>query len=168
MSIWSIWLQALALLLLASAAFTDIRYRRIPNLLTLFLLFCGIAIQFQFGMPDMAFSFGTAAGLLLIFFFFYHKKWVGGGDAKLLPVIVLLVPVHQIFYLLLSIGIFGALLAFLILIGRHICFGDRHSFESMWVPENPWRLSDQLKCDLPYAIAIFIAYCYTIVHENLL
>lgn len=152
-------LSWIALGLLGLAAIWDLASRKIPNALPLLLLACGLAIQISSGAQAIWISLAATALIFLLFLWAYYRKWVGGGDAKLLPALIPVVPASQILPLLLSIALMGALLAALIIMGRVIRFSGRHNFEAMWSPENPWSLDDQLKCDLPYGLAIFLGSC---------
>lgn len=152
-------LSWIALAILGIAALWDLASRKIPNSLPLLLAVCGIAIQISSGAQTIWISLAATLFIFLMFLWAYHKKWVGGGDAKLLPALIPVVPASQIFPLLLYIALMGALLAALIIMGRMIRFSGLHNFEIMQSPQNPWHLDDQLKCDLPYALAIFLGSC---------
>lgn len=76
------FLGALAILVLA-AAFTDIKYRLIPNSLCLTIV--AIWLPFAIFMTgDFLYPFVTALIVLVVGFAAYSRGILGGGDAKLL------------------------------------------------------------------------------------
>lgn len=77
-------LDIVLIALLAGAAFWDLRYRKIPNLLTMPALLIGLALQVAAeGGPGLLDSFlGLGAGFLLFLFPFLSGA-MGGGDLKL-------------------------------------------------------------------------------------
>lgn len=77
------WLPVLAATL--AAALTDWRSRRIPNVLTLPLLLCGLIVSAAFGgLPGLADSLGGSALAALPFVLLFLFAGGGAGDAKLM------------------------------------------------------------------------------------
>tara|TARA_R110000782_G_scaffold268689_1_gene365613 strand:- start:146179 stop:146652 length:474 start_codon:yes stop_codon:yes gene_type:complete len=98
--------------LLAGAAFQDVRSRTISNLwpLALILLF-GIAFSLDVvkgGLGSHALHFVLA---LLAGFALFAAGWFGGGDAKLYAAAALWFTLGDALYLLLSVALVGAVLA---------------------------------------------------------
>lgn len=83
----SMW-QVLVLILVSVAAVVDIKYRRIPNCLTLAGVISGLILHtVTTGWAGFLFSFqGAVAGLLLLFIPFVLGG-IGAGDVKLLAAI---------------------------------------------------------------------------------
>ena len=84
------------LALLIGAAVYDIRYRRIPNWLTIAGVLLGFAINFGIGPPEggVLFAlegFGLAFGLYM---FLYLLRAMGAGDVKLMAAVGALVAVR--------------------------------------------------------------------------
>jgi prepilin peptidase CpaA len=69
-------------------AYTDVRYRRIYNYITIPAIVLGVLIQYLFnGIDGLTMSLlGTGTGLGL-FLLFYLLKGIGGGDIKLLAAV---------------------------------------------------------------------------------
>ena len=66
------------------AAATDIRWRRIPNQLTLALAVSGLALNALLGWKLLLISLAVLIGVTVIGFLAFSMKWLGGGDVKLL------------------------------------------------------------------------------------
>ena len=145
-----------SLLLLSIAAFYDIKERKIPNFISFLVLLCGILIQTTHSGTHILISVGSAFAMLLLMLWAVHMNWVGGGDAKLLPAVMLIVPSAQLSGLLFSIALLGALLAFLVILGRKSLLRSEQDQERQWEPRSALSLTEQLKCDLPYGLAIFL------------
>lgn len=64
----------------------DFRHRRIPNLVTLFLLLAGLILHF----PGAEIWLGC-----VLLFIAWHVGWLGGGDAKLWMAMLWFVPAQQ-------------------------------------------------------------------------
>ena len=78
--------------LLVAAAYCDLRYMKIPNLISLVLVaafLIGAAVQ---PMPDLAFRLIAAATVLVVGFGAFALRLFGGGDVKLLAALMLYVP----------------------------------------------------------------------------
>jgi len=77
---------AFALVLLASlvAAVTDLRTRRVPNVLVGTLFLSGLALNAYFGWHALLVDFGITAAVLAAGTFAFSLKLIGGGDVKLL------------------------------------------------------------------------------------
>ena len=116
----------------AAAAYFDLRYRKVPNWLTLCALSCGTLISAGGGWSDLRYSlWGFLIGLLLLMpAFVLHM--VGGGDVKSLAVTGLLVGPHLLWVSFLLGAAVGGMLALAILAARYLpgikrlSGGDRH------------------------------------------
>jgi len=77
---------ALSLVLLASllAAYTDIRTRRVPNMLVAALFLSGLALNAYYGWHAIAADFAIVAVVIAIGTVAFSLKLIGGGDVKLL------------------------------------------------------------------------------------
>jgi prepilin peptidase CpaA len=70
---------------LVAASVADLRRRRVPNWLTVGILFGGLLARLLMGGPHGAFTGLAGAGVgLLVLLLPFSRDWVGGGDVKLL------------------------------------------------------------------------------------
>jgi prepilin peptidase CpaA len=153
----SITFPLLALVSVATAC--DLAWRRIPNYLILSgLLFAFIASWFNGGMTGLIYSFAGAMIGLLIFIFPYSKSLIGGGDVKLMAAVGAFLGPYSILLVALYASLFGGLfvLAFLLFRGQLKA-----------------TVSRVLKLDFssartPYAFAIFLGSCLTLINPTLL
>src|SRR5215471_9472491 len=104
-------LLSLALALAFTAAFFDVKQRRIPNWLTYPGMVSGLVLRgFLFGWKGLI---GAVEGFLLlggIMFLFYAVRAMGAGDVKLMAAVGSLVgPTHG-FVVLLATAICGGVL----------------------------------------------------------
>jgi len=108
------------LALLIGAAVYDIRYRRIPNWLTLTGVILGFAINFGIGPPEggVLFAlqgFAVAFGLYMLL---YLLRAMGAGDVKLMAAIGALVGWERWFGIFLVTAIVGGVMAFVLVAAR--------------------------------------------------
>ncbi|MCM0612000.1 prepilin peptidase [Marinobacter sediminum] len=100
------------LLLLVPAVVSDLRYRRIPNLLVFpawaLALVLGVVVNGVTGGLDALTGMGSA---LLVGLPFWLVGWIGGGDVKLVAAIGALVGPELVWPILAAIGISGLFLA---------------------------------------------------------
>ena len=104
---------AVLLALLIAAAIYDIRYRRIPNWLTVSGVLLGIAINTAIGTPGYGFLFaleglGTAFGIYLVL---YVLRAMGAGDVKLMAAVGALVGWKAWFGIFFVTAIVGGIMA---------------------------------------------------------
>ncbi len=99
------------------AAIYDLRYRRIPNWLTLSALLFGVALNAsQFGWSGLATALRGAGLALLIYFPMYALRGMGAGDVKLMAAVGATVGAAHWFRIFLMSSILGALCAIPLLI----------------------------------------------------
>lgn len=100
----------LALFALA-AAWTDVRQRRIPNLLSLACALAGLAIALWLGgLAGLGWHAAHMAVALVIGMVLFAIKVVGGGDAKFYAGVAAFFPLQQGLLLGAAIGISGGVL----------------------------------------------------------
>ena len=81
-----------------TAAYVDVRRRRIPNAISYMIGSLGLLRILLAADPTSAgWTLAAAAGVLVIAFMFFWGGTFGGGDAKLLTGAVLLIGYHDIF-----------------------------------------------------------------------
>lgn len=99
------------------AAIYDLRYRRIPNWLTLSALLFGVALNAaQFGWSGLAIALRGAGLALLIYFPMYALRGMGAGDVKLMAAVGATVGAAHWFRIFLLSSMLGALCAIPLLI----------------------------------------------------
>lgn len=94
---------------LCGAAVTDMRCRRVPNLLSALVAAAGLAARAASG--DAGLSLLLAGGVFLILYLLWRCELLGGGDVKLLSACVLTVPAGTVAALLAAVALSGGLLA---------------------------------------------------------
>jgi prepilin peptidase CpaA len=101
------------LALLIGAAVYDIRYRRIPNWLTLAGVLLGFAINFGIGPPEGGVLFALEGFLLAfgLYMFLYVLRAMGAGDVKLMAAVGALVGWERWFGVFLVTAIVGGVMA---------------------------------------------------------
>ena len=112
--------EALLLAIVLVAAVYDVRYRRIPNWLTVSGVLLGLALNtflYQ-GWPGLRLSLAGMAVGLGVYFVLYALRAMGAGDAKLMAAVGAIVGWRDWFGIFLITAIIGGLMA-LILVVTH-------------------------------------------------
>lgn len=153
---------ALLALVLAVATVSDLRTRRIPNLLTLAGCLAGLALGAIASGPAGLWLAGK--GLMLAFALslpFWLAGWLGAGDVKLLAAVGAFVGSGLVVEVLLATGIAGAVLAMGALLGRGMLARTTERLAAtlnLSVASRRWSYvgPDEQEKDvrLPYAVAI--------------
>ncbi len=122
-------IQTLLALVVMTAGVYDIRWRRIPNWLTLAGVLTGIAMNsFLYEMPGLLLSLKGMGLALVIYFGLFAIRAMGAGDAKLMASVgALLGPANWLGVFVIS-AILGGILAMLMVLttGR-----TRHTFANV-------------------------------------
>lgn len=112
--------EMLLLLMLVIAAMYDIRYRRIPNWLTIAGVILGLAINWFLGPPEAGILL-SVTGLLVAFglyFVLYSIRAMGAGDVKLMAAVGAMVGWQRWLGIFFVTAILGAILALLLIAAR--------------------------------------------------
>lgn len=100
--------HSIVLVIALISAYTDLRYRKILNIVTLPAMVLGIIIQFSFfGFPGLL---SALLGFLIgfaFFFLFYIFGGMGAGDVKLMGALGILFGKSDILYVIVFTGLFG-------------------------------------------------------------
>ena len=106
--------------LLVTAMVFDIRYRKIPNILTFPAMLAGMAYHtFANGAAGLLFSLGGLATGLAVLFILFLMGAMGAGDAKLMGAIGALSGTHAVLNAALFTMVSGGIYALVILIFRY-------------------------------------------------
>jgi len=149
---------------LCGAAVTDLRCRRVPNLLSALVALAGVAARAA--SDDVLPSLLLASAVFAILYLLWRWEVLGGGDVKLLSACVLVVPAGTVAALLAAVALSGGLLAMAYLILRVAAPTPRPrpalprwSFRRLCRIET-WRI--RRGGPLPYACAISAGCMFTL------
>ena len=143
-------LAALAIALL-TAAFTDLRHRRIGNWLNGAIALAAPLFWWASGLtlwPEVALQFGVALATFAVLAGLFALKAMGGGDVKLLTALALWVRPEAFLFLILIMALLGGVLT--------VLFGARHVMRRQ-----------REKLAVPYGVAIAMAGLWTLGVEYL-
>jgi Flp pilus assembly protein protease CpaA len=119
-----------------TAAYVDVRRRRIPNALSYMIGSLGLLRILLMGDPVTGgWTLAAAAGVLVVAFMFFWGGTFGGGDAKLLTGAVLLIGYRDLFGFLFLMSLFGGVLALTLLIGDRLIPRLRRVRQPATVPD---------------------------------
>ena len=113
-------MEAVLLMLIVAAAVFDVRYRRIPNWLTVSGAVLGVALNTLIGKPEAGTMFALE-GLALgfgVYFILYALHAMGAGDVKLMAAIGALTGPANWFGIFVVSAIVGGVMALLLTILR--------------------------------------------------
>lgn len=163
------FIAAMAAAVAVSAAVSDLRQRKIPNVLTYPAMLGGLAIQTAvYGWKGILWSIG--GGLLFggIFFLFYMVRAMGAGDVKLAAALGCIVGITFSFQVMFATAVAGGVLAvvYMVMSGRAwetlkntfsiAGFHARHGLQTHPVVnlDNPTALR------MPYGLAFAAGTCF--------
>jgi prepilin peptidase CpaA len=113
-------MEAVLLMLIIAAAVFDVRYRRIPNWLTVSGVVAGIALNTAIGRPEAGTAFaleGLALGFGL-YFILYLLHAMGAGDVKLMAAVGALTGPANWFGIFVVSAIVGGIMALILIVIR--------------------------------------------------
>lgn len=155
----------------AIGAMTDVRSRRIPNLLTGPALLVGFGLHAALGgwrgLEHSFFAALVAGGIFLVLFI---TGGMGGGDVKLIAAVGALVGLTHVAYVLIFTGLAGGVMA-LALVARRRRFRQTFSNVGALVvhhrlhglePHPDINVSNETALRLPYALAIAAGVLITV------
>jgi len=142
-----------------TAAYVDVRRRRIPNAISYMIGSLGLLRILLAGDPITAgWTLAAAVGVLIVGFMFFWGGTFGGGDAKLLTGAVLLIGYHDLFGFIFLMSLFGAVLAVAILIGDRLIPRLRRVWQPAAVPDAAAAAAKRhMWPTVPYGVAISAA-----------
>lgn len=106
--------------LLAGATIYDIRFRRIPNWLTVSGMAAGILVNWFIGPPEagLLYSLAGLGGAFAVYLFLYALRAMGAGDVKLMAAVGAVVGLQRWFGIFLITAIAGGIAALLLVLLR--------------------------------------------------
>ena len=147
------WLTLIFPVCMLVAMYTDFSRFEIPNLLCLVLAisFLPIAIFAELSLLHILGRYGVGMVLFMIGMVLFHFNYFGGGDGKLIAAVGIWTGHYLLPAFLLYMGVFGGVLALIIVLLRKSSLPDKVSDGSIFKPI--------LSRDngIPYGIAIGIA-----------
>jgi prepilin peptidase CpaA len=153
------------IILAAAACFTDLRWRRIPNLMILAGLSAGFAINtWDGGLRGLGMSFLGAGLGLALFLPFFALGGMGAGDVKLLACLGALLGPFDLLRVAVAAALAGGLLALAAAAWQHRFLatlrGLRNLF-SFWIsgglrPAYEWSLENPAALKIPYALPLAV------------
>lgn len=157
--------NAILVLLILSAAITDLKWNKIYNLQTYPAMICGLILGFvTAGVYGVLIHFlGLVVGLSLLFIF-YLLGGVGAGDVKLLGAIGALKGSTFVLYTMFYAGLVGGAMALAIIIWqgnvkqtmKNLFYFIRHPFRAQH------ELDEQNYQYLPYGFAISVGCLFSL------
>lgn len=124
--------------LLAIACISDLRTRRIPNVLT--FTAAGLALVFHFATGGWSAAGTSLAGLLVgaaLFFPMFALRGMGAGDVKLLAAVGAWVGPGQIVFVALATSVVGGLIGLVVAIGYGYL---KAAVSNLWLLLMHWRV----------------------------
>ena len=144
----------LAIGIFVSAAYRDVRTRRIPNALSYAIGSLGLIRMMLAGDPIAAgWTFAAAAGVLAVSFMFFWGGTFGGGDAKLLTGTTLLVGHQHLLDFVFLMGLCGGVLALALLVEHRLGRWLRRAAPAAAAIAAP----TETRPSVPYGVAIAAA-----------
>ena len=106
-------IEMVLLALLVAAAIYDVRYRRIPNWLTVLGVVLGFVLNWLIGPPEggLLFALEGFAASFLVYLFLYALRAMGAGDVKLMAAVGALVGYQRWFGIFFMTAIVGGIMA---------------------------------------------------------
>jgi len=110
---------ALSAAMLGAAVYTDLRWGKIYNKLTIPCMMLGVTLNAgAYGLPGLLQSLGGAALVLALFLVLAPAAGIGGGDTKLMMAVGALIGFKLIIWTMLFSALIGGVLA-LAVMARH-------------------------------------------------
>jgi prepilin peptidase CpaA len=149
------------------AAVSDVRTRRIPNVLVIALLLCGLAANALHGWQAVGIDVAIAVAVLLAGSVAFSFRLIGGGDVKLLAAAAGTLGFPSAVTFILFTLLCGGVLAVAFSATRGRLGATIANVQSMTLPifagVRPVRPQDSIA--MPYALAIFAgAACTAIIN----
>ena len=117
--------EALAVCGVLVACVTDIKWRRVPNWLTVSMVIAGFGLAFgQSGFSGLGSAFIGFLAALGLFLVPFAMGWLGGGDVKLFIALGALLGVRSLLWVFLYSAIAGGVMALIVVLYRVLKAGQ--------------------------------------------
>jgi prepilin peptidase CpaA len=104
---------------LGVGVYTDLRYGKIYNALTLPCMALGVTLNVgAHGLSGLFYSLGAVGLVLVLFLLFAPAAGIGGGDVKLMMAVGSLLGLKLLVWAILFSAIFGGVLALIVMLRR--------------------------------------------------
>jgi prepilin peptidase CpaA len=141
--------ELLAAAVASVAAVIDVRWRRIPNWLTLAALGSGLLVQvMRYGLAGLVIALGGAALGLAVFGPLYLMRAIGAGDVKLIAALGAILGPQSLVGVLIYCAIAGGVMSAVLLARKGLL---QSSFANLLI--NPLHIS-RSGAKAPYGVAI--------------
>jgi prepilin peptidase CpaA len=153
--------------ILVIVAYEDVRWRRIPNALSLATAALGLArVAFAADVIDAGYTLAVAVIIFTITFALFQRGAIGGGDAKILPAAALLIGHRELLGFLFLMSLCGGVLALATLAAERLDLSFRRFRREAYVSSTGQ--SDRARVaskgsTVPYGVAVAIAGVITLI-----
>ena len=155
--------ECVAVLASLAATVSDVRTRRIPNILSIGLVAFGITAQaITGGIAGGAAAIALVALVFLIGSFVFARGWLGGGDVKLAAGCIACLGPQQTADFLLFTGIAGGVLSLAVALRERRVLAVLNNLRFGFVYGGGQIQTSATTNRLPYAIAIFAGTLATV------
>jgi prepilin peptidase CpaA len=167
--------HVVALAVAGLACVSDLRTRRVPNVLTFPAVLAALVFHlFVHGLPGLGWSAAGAFLGLLVFLPIFALGGLGAGDVKLAAALGAWVGVPDVFVVAVAGAIAGGVLAVAVGLATGYL---RHALRNIWVLLMHWRVSGVRPLDsltlsnaagprLPYAIPLTVGLLFTVWRQS--
>jgi prepilin peptidase CpaA len=147
--------------ILLTIAYGDVRTRRIPNALAASIAMLGLVrMMLAANSVEAGHTLVASVPVFTAGFLLFWRGVLGGGDAKLIGAMALLIGSHDLFEFFLLMSVCGGALAFAILVRRRFCSRHRHLSQeaaARFTTECAGASRPQAQPTVPYGVAIAAA-----------
>lgn len=159
--------ESTLVILFATAAWWDWRFRKVPNLLVLGIGISGFLVQLTSGEGWLACKGVTVAFVLTLLPVVLHR--MGMGDQKLLMAVGAWVGEYQVYHLFLLALLLSILPVLLTPHRWGILYHNIYTLASGWVGHRRLWLptTKESAHSLPFAVSLGFSYCLLLVGEGL-
>jgi prepilin peptidase CpaA len=158
---------AVAVGILVTVAYEDVRARRIPNALSLATAALGLArVAFTAEVIDAGFTLAAAIIILTITFALFQRGAIGGGDAKILPATALLIGSRELLGFLFLMSLCGGVLALATLAAERLDLSFRRFRRGAYLSSTDQSDGGGVvskRPTVPYGVAVAIAGVITLM-----
>jgi prepilin peptidase CpaA len=157
----SLYIDIVTIVVLFIAMINDLKYRKIPNVVTIPAIGLGFLLNFIFlGKQGL---FLSLSGLLLaggLFLIFYLIGGMGAGDVKLMGAVGSLLGIERVVFALILTSVVGGLMGIFTILRYYL---RRLNFKNSNINSFQIDSKKPLKLSMPYGVAIAFGSMLTII-----